>query len=81
MIEQYSPSCSSRSHSPYVNNAEKDNEDNSGTVVDRSDLVRAVLAHYESIPYGTVHVSEEEFVFDSLRNTLLFDILQVRQKG
>ena len=41
-----------------------------------SDLLEAIIADFETIPYETLCISEEEFVFDSLRNELLFSVLR-----
>jgi len=41
-----------------------------------SDLCEAIISDFEPIPYETPYISEEEFVFDSLRNELLFSVLR-----
>ena len=66
-----SSSAVTRSPSPLVLRNSFSNNNSSN-----ADLVRAVLAQYEAVPYGTANISEEEFVFDSLRNPMLYDILQ-----
>ena len=45
-----------------------------------SDLSEAIISDFELIPYKTPFITEEEFVFDSLRNELLFSILRESTK-
>jgi len=46
-----------------------------------SDLLEAIISDFEPIPYETQYISEEEFVFDSLRNELLFALLRESTRG
>jgi Ca2+-binding EF-hand superfamily protein len=42
----------------------------------KEDLCEAILSDFEPVPYETPFITEEEFVFDSLRNELLFSVLR-----
>ena len=44
-------------------------------------LLEVILSDFEPIPYETAYISEEEFVFDSLRNELLYAILRDSTRG
>lgn len=44
-------------------------------------MTNRVMLQYESIPYGVPTISEEEFVYDSLRNRFLFSILKEGTSG
>ncbi len=42
------------------------------------ELCQAIISDFEPIPYETPYITEEEFVYDALRNELLFSVLRIR---